>query len=58
MHEKPSGKHYHARCWYEMKTGKPTDFPEHQLPWHMIELVRLLEVMEGQGEAASSSTIL
>jgi hypothetical protein len=49
---------YHSRCWYEMKTGKPIDFPEHQLSWRMIELVHLLEVMEDHGEAASSSTIL
>ena len=58
MHETQSGKGYHARCWYEMKTGRPIDFPEHQLTWRTIELIRLLEVIEGHGEAASSSTIL
>jgi hypothetical protein len=58
MHEKQSGNDYHARCWYEMRTGRPIDFPEHQLTWRTIELVRLLEVMEGHGEAASSSSII
>jgi len=57
MHEQHSDTSYHARCWYEMKTGEPIHFPESELTWRTIELIRLLEVMDGHGEAASSATI-
>jgi hypothetical protein len=44
-------KVYHSRCWYEMKTGRPVDFPEQDLHGRMIELVRELERQEGRGES-------
>jgi hypothetical protein len=48
--EKPDAV-YHSRCWYEMKTGKPIDFPESELGWRMIRLVQELERQEGRGES-------
>ena len=42
---------YHSHCWYEMKTGRPIDFPESELGWRMILLVQELERQEGRGES-------
>jgi hypothetical protein len=48
--EKPDAV-YHSRCWYEMETGRPIDFPERERPYRMILLVQELERQERRGES-------
>jgi hypothetical protein len=51
MVEKNSVNVCHPWCWYEMKTGRPIGFPEHEIRGRMIRLVQELERQEGHGES-------